>query len=39
MRWAGHVAHMEETRNAYKGLGEKSEWKRYRHKCQDNIKM
>jgi hypothetical protein len=28
MRWAGHVAHMGEKRNAYRNLVEKPEWKR-----------
>jgi hypothetical protein len=43
MRWAGHVAHMEEKRNAYRILVEKPEGKiplgRPRRRWVDNIKM
>jgi hypothetical protein len=43
MRWAGHVARMGETRNAYRILVGKSEGKRplRRPRCRwvDNIKM
>ena len=43
LRWAGHVAHMEESRNAYKILVGKPEGKRplQRPRCrwEDNIKM
>jgi hypothetical protein len=28
IKWVGHVAHMGETRNSYKILAEKPEWKR-----------
>jgi hypothetical protein len=42
MRWAGHVARMEEKRNAYRILVGKPEGKRPfgrpRHKWVDNIK-
>jgi hypothetical protein len=43
MRWAGHVAHMEEKRNAYRILVRKPEGKRplrrLRRRKDDNIKM
>jgi hypothetical protein len=43
MRWAGHVARMGETRNAYRILVVKPEGKRSlvrpRHRWVDNIKM
>jgi hypothetical protein len=43
MRWAGHVARMGTTRNAYRKLVGKSEGKRPlgrpRHRWVDNIKM
>jgi hypothetical protein len=43
MRWAGHVARMGETRNAYRILVEKPEERktlgRTRRRCMDNIKM
>ena len=43
LRWAGHVAHMEQSRNAYRVLVEKSEGNRPlgrpRRKWEDNIRM
>jgi hypothetical protein len=43
MRWAGHMARMEEKRNAYRVLVGKPEWKRPlgrpRRKEEDYIKM
>ena len=43
LRWARHVAHMEQSRNAYKVLVGKSEGKRPlgrpRRRWEDNIKM
>jgi hypothetical protein len=43
MKWAGHVAHMEEKRYAYRVLAGKPEGKkplgRDRRRWQDNIKM
>jgi hypothetical protein len=43
MRWTGHAAYMEETRNLYKVLVRKSEGKRPltrpRHGLEVNIKM
>ncbi|KAJ4441221.1 hypothetical protein ANN_11072 [Periplaneta americana] len=43
LRWAGHVARMGESRNAYRVLVGKSEGKRplgrQRCRCEDNIKM
>jgi hypothetical protein len=43
MRWAGHVARMETTRNAYRILAGEPEGKRslgrQRHRWVDNIKM
>ena len=43
MRWAGHVAHMEEGRGVHKVLVGKPEGKRPlgrpRRRCEDNIKM
>ena len=43
MRWAGHVAHMEEWRGVYRVLVGKPEGKRPlgrpRHRWEDNIKM
>jgi hypothetical protein len=39
MRWAGHVARMEEKRNAHRLLVEKSEGKRPLGRWVDNIKM
>jgi hypothetical protein len=43
MRWAGHLAHMEQKRNAYRILvGEAERRKplgRYRHRRKDTIKM
>jgi hypothetical protein len=41
MRWAGHVARMGETRNAYRMLVGKPEAKTPRRMCRwvDNIKL
>ena len=43
LRWAGHVARMEQSRNAYRVLVGKHEGKRPlgrpRHRWEDNIKM
>ena len=43
LRWAGHIARMEQSRNAYRVLVGKSEGKRPlgrpRHRWEDNIKM
>jgi len=43
MRWAGHVAHMEESRGVYGVLVWKPEGRRPlgspRHRWEDNIKM
>ena len=43
MRWAGHVARMEQSRNAYRVLVGKPEGKRPlgrpRRRWEDNIKM
>jgi hypothetical protein len=43
MRWAGHVAHMGEKRNAYRNLVGKPEGKRplgsHRRRWEDNIEM
>jgi hypothetical protein len=43
MRWAGHVASMEEGRGVYRDLVGRPEGKRplgrRRHRCEDNIKM
>jgi hypothetical protein len=43
MKWAGHVARMGETRNAYKILVGKPEWEkahgRHRLNWEDNIKI
>jgi hypothetical protein len=43
MRWAGHVAHIWESRGVYRVLVEKPEGKRPlgrpRHRWEDNIKM
>ena len=43
LRWAGHVARMEQSRNAYRVLVEKPEGKRSlgrpKHRWEDNIKM
>ena len=43
MRWAGHVAHVGETRGAYRVLMGKPEGRRPlgrpRHRWEDNIKM
>jgi hypothetical protein len=40
MRWADHVACMEEMRNAYKFLVEKPEWKRsVGGICTDVVRM
>jgi hypothetical protein len=43
MRWAGHVTHMREGRHVYTVLIWKREGKRplrrYRCRCEDNIKM
>jgi hypothetical protein len=43
MRWAGHVAHMGESRDVYRVLMGKPEGKRPlvrpRHRWEDNIKM
>ena len=43
LRWAGHVASMEESRNAYRVIVGKSEGKRPlgrpRRRLEDNIKM
>ena len=43
LRWAGHVAPMEQSRNAYSVLEEKPEGKRPlrwpRRRWEDNIKM
>jgi hypothetical protein len=39
VRSAGHVARMEEKRNAYRTLARKSEGKRLLRRWVDNIKM
>ena len=43
LRWAGHVAHMEQSRNAYRDLVGKPEGKRPlgrpRHRWEDIIKI
>ena len=43
LRWAGHVARMEQSRNAYRVSVGKPEGKRPlgrpRRRCEDNIKM
>ena len=43
LRWAGHVAHMEQSRNAYRVLVGKPEGRRPlgrpRYRWEDNIKM
>ena len=43
LRWAGHVGHMEQSRNTYRVLVGKLEGKRPfgmpRHRWEDNIKM
>ena len=43
LRWAGHVAHMDQSRNAYRVLVGKPEGKRPldrpRRRWEDNIKM
>jgi hypothetical protein len=39
MRWAGHVARMRETRNAYKILVGKRPLGRHRRRWEDNIRM
>ena len=43
LRWAGHVARMEESRSAFKILTGKPTGKRPfgrpRHRCEDNIRM
>ena len=42
LRWAGHVARMEQSRNAYRVLVGKPEGKRplgRRRRWEDNIKM
>ena len=43
LRWAGHIARMEQSRNAYRVLVGKPEGKRPlgrpRHRWEDNIKM
>ena len=43
LRWAGHVARMEQCRNAYRVLVRKLEGRRHlerpRHRCENNIKM
>jgi hypothetical protein len=39
MRWIGHVAHMEEMRNAYNILVGKHEGKRPRCRWKENIRM
>jgi hypothetical protein len=43
MRWAGHVAHMEEGRGVNRILVGRPKGKRPlgrpRHRCEDNIKM
>ena len=39
LRWAGHVARMEEGRSAFKILTGKIPLGRPRHRWQDNIKM
>jgi hypothetical protein len=43
MRWAGHVAHMEEKRNSYRLFLRKREARRPlgrpKHKLEDNIKV
>jgi hypothetical protein len=43
MRWAGHVARLEERRGVYRVLVEKPEGKRLltrsRRRCENNIKM
>ena len=43
LRWAGHIARMEQSKNAYRVLVGKSEGKRPlgrpRHRWEDNIRM
>ena len=43
LRWAGHVAHVEQSRNTYRVLVGKPEGKRpsgrTRRRLEDNIKM
>jgi hypothetical protein len=43
MKWMGHIAHMEEMRNAYEILVRKPEGRRPhgrpKHTCEDSIKM
>jgi hypothetical protein len=39
MRWAGHVARMEEKRNAYRLMVGKRPLERPRCRCVDNIRM
>ena len=43
LRWAGHVAHIEEYRNIYRVLEGRPQGKRpldgQRHRWEDNIKM
>ena len=43
LRWAGHIARMEQSRNSYRVLVGKPEGKRHlrrpRHRWEDNIKM
>jgi hypothetical protein len=39
LRWAGHVARMEEGRSAFKILTEKRPLGRLRHRWEDNIRM
>ena len=43
MRWAGHVARMEESKGVYGVLvwkpGGKRPFRSPRHRCEDNIKM
>ena len=43
LRWAGHVAHIQQSRNAYRVLlgkpGGKRSLARPRHRWEDNIKM
>ena len=39
MRWAGHVARMEEGRSAFKILTGKKPLERLAHRWEDNIRM
>ena len=39
LSWTGHIAHMEQYRNAYRVLVGKPEGKRLKRRWEDNIKM